>query len=313
VARPSAGPCARRVHLSGRLRRQCVRVGVYEQAFGRAVYLESPSRWQRAIGQHGMKRIADCGSCVFGVIQIATSQAGHPSGVGDAGADRLEFDRGHEPIGSAPTVAGLVRGPAGSLSDLWLQSTFWELQPRPPFVLRVGSQLGFRAVDRRRQRGIGRPLAQFLSRRCRDGIHPQSRCERLALARCVARTRPNVQGLRRDLGCFRHRRFASQLRIPVESGQGFRREGGHYSGVKAATHSDTKAATLAWSSEEWPGVAVAIGGCYPVPGRRASNPLSKRVLSWQLTHSPCFTARRVESFARLDGRLVVDARARARN
>lgn len=33
------------------------------------------------------------------------------------------------------------------------------------------------------------------------------------------------------------------LRIPGESGQGFRREGGHRSGVKSATHSDAKAAT----------------------------------------------------------------------
>jgi hypothetical protein len=33
------------------------------------------------------------------------------------------------------------------------------------------------------------------------------------------------------------------VRIPSESGQGFRREGGHRSDVKAATHSETKAAT----------------------------------------------------------------------
>ena len=39
------------------------------------------------------------------------------------------------------------------------------------------------------------------------------------------------------------------LRIPGEAGQGFRREAGHRSGVKAATLSDAKAATFGWSPE----------------------------------------------------------------
>jgi hypothetical protein len=41
------------------------------------------------------------------------------------------------------------------------------------------------------------------------------------------------------------------LRIPGEVGQGFRREGGHHSGLKAATLSDAKAATCGWSPEGW--------------------------------------------------------------
>src|ERR1700688_432155 len=44
----------------------------------------------------------------------------------------------------------------------------------------------------------------------------------------------------------------ASMRNPVESGHGFRREGGHHSGLKAATHSDAKAATFRWSSEGWP-------------------------------------------------------------
>jgi hypothetical protein len=43
---------------------------------------------------------------------------------------------------------------------------------------------------------------------------------------------------------FLERAFDAGMRIPGESGRGFRREGGHPSGVKATTHSDAKAATL---------------------------------------------------------------------
>jgi hypothetical protein len=42
------------------------------------------------------------------------------------------------------------------------------------------------------------------------------------------------------------------VRIPVEAGQGFRREVGHRSGVKASILSDAKAATCGWLPEGWP-------------------------------------------------------------